>query len=183
MPPALAAAPRNCREVLARSAAVRSSRTILAATADRVRDAELGRAAVALHDDAVEPEEDRAVVVVGIEMVAQQLGRRARDQEADLRAQSNCWNARLSRSATKRAVPFDRLQRDVAREAVGHDHVDIAARELVALDEAVEAQRQVGRGAQRCGGIAELVGALHVLGADVEQRTRGALQVRVTMRA
>ena len=53
---------------------------------DRVGDALVGGAAMALHDEAVEAEEDRAIMVVRIEMVAQQLGRRPRDQEADLRA-------------------------------------------------------------------------------------------------
>ena len=53
---------------------------------DRIGDALVGGAAMALHDEAVEAEEDRAIMVVGIEMVAQQFGRRARDQEADLGA-------------------------------------------------------------------------------------------------
>ena len=53
---------------------------------DRVGDALLGSAAVALHDEAVQAEEDRAIMVVGIEMVLEQLGGGARDEEADLRA-------------------------------------------------------------------------------------------------
>jgi hypothetical protein len=40
--------------------------------------------AVAFHDDAVQAQEDRAIVIVRIEVVAQKLGRRARNQEADL---------------------------------------------------------------------------------------------------
>ena len=55
-----------------------SLRTMLAATLDRVGDALGVRAAVALHDQAVEPEEDRAIVVVGVEVDLQEVeGRRA----------------------------------------------------------------------------------------------------------
>src|SRR3546814_19450549 len=53
---------------------------------DGIGDALRVGAAVALEHDAVEAEEHRAVVIVRIEMVAQQFGRRARDQETDLRA-------------------------------------------------------------------------------------------------
>ena len=44
---------------------------------DRIGDALVGGAAMALHDEAVEAEEDRAIMVVRIEMVAEQFGRRA----------------------------------------------------------------------------------------------------------
>src|SRR3546814_14930309 len=54
--------------------------------ADRGRDARPGRAAVALHHQPVEAEKHRAVMVVGIEPVAQQIGRGLRDQETYLRA-------------------------------------------------------------------------------------------------
>ena len=36
-----------------------------------------------------------------------------------------------------------RLQRDVAGEALDHDHVDLALADLVALDEAVVVERQL----------------------------------------
>ena len=61
------------------------------------------------------------------------------------------------------------LERDVAGETVGDDDVDLAARELVALGEAVEAKRQIIGLAQQRGRGLELVGALQFLGADVEQ--------------
>src|SRR3546814_8130219 len=60
----------------------------LGAQMDAVRDPPRIGAAMALQHDAVEAEEHRAIVVIGIEMVAQQLGRGARDQKADLRARS-----------------------------------------------------------------------------------------------
>ena len=105
---------------------------------DRIGDALVGGAAMALHDQAVEAEEDRAIMVVRIEMVAQQFGRRARDQEADLRA-DRAGEGALQQVGDEARRALERLQRDIAGKAVGDDHVDVAARQLVALDEAVEA--------------------------------------------
>ena len=53
---------------------------------DGVGDTLGAGAAVALHHHAVEAQKDRAIVVVGVEMMAQQLGRRARHEESDFRA-------------------------------------------------------------------------------------------------
>src|SRR5690242_19331234 len=54
--------------------------------ADRVGDALRIGASVALHDEAVEAKENRAVVVVGVEMNLQQVECRARQSEAGLGA-------------------------------------------------------------------------------------------------
>src|SRR3546814_2983078 len=61
-------------------------------------------------------------------------------------------------------------------KTVVNDHVDIAARQFVALDEARELHRQPVRLAQPRGRIADLAGALQLFGADVEQRDARALQ-------
>src|SRR3546814_20193330 len=65
---------------------------------DGICDALRVGAAVALEHDAVEAEEHRAVVIVRIEMVAQQFGRRARDQETDLRARRRGEGAEIGRA-------------------------------------------------------------------------------------
>src|SRR5437764_12033646 len=55
--------------------------------ANRVGDAFRVRAAVTLHDQAVEAKEDRAVVVIRIEMMLEQVERRAGQGKAGLRTQ------------------------------------------------------------------------------------------------
>ena len=87
-------------------------------------------------------------------------------------------NARLQQVGDEPRGALRGLERDVARKAVAHDHVDVAARQLVALDEAGEGQRQMRRRAQRLRRFADDVGALHVLGADVEQRDARAIRGR-----
>jgi hypothetical protein len=68
--------------------------------------------------------------------------------------------------------PLERLQRDVAGEAVGHDHVDLAGQQVAALHVASETQWQGSprrvRGKQFVRPPGELV-ALARLGADGEQ--------------
>ena len=123
---------------------------------------------MALHDNAVEPEEDRAIVIVGIELNAQQVQRRLGKQEARLRSEAGGEGAAQQIGDEARRA-LHRLERDVARKAVGDDDVGLAAAESVALDEAVERQGQMAGGAQPGGGVLDLVGALHLLGADVEQ--------------
>ena len=123
---------------------------------------------MALHDQAVEAEEDRAIVIVRIEMDLEQVERRPRQREAGLRPKrAREGAAQQVGDEARRALGG--LERDVARKAVGDDHIDLAARQLVALGEAVEAERQIVGVAQQRRGFLELVGALQFLGADVEQ--------------
>ena len=82
-------------------------------------------------------EEYGAIVVVGIKMVAQQLRRRTRDQEADFRA-DRAGEGALQQVGDESGGALGGLERDIAGEAVAHDHVMVAAREPVALDEAGE---------------------------------------------
>ncbi|PAV68946.1 hypothetical protein WR25_16046 [Diploscapter pachys] len=99
----------------------------LGGIADRGGDAAFVGAAVALHDDAVEAQEDRAIVIVGIEVVAQQLGRRTRDQEADLRADRAAERA-LEQIGDEARRPLGGLQRDIAGEAVADDDVVVSGK-------------------------------------------------------
>ena len=130
---------------------------------------------MALHDDAVEAEEDRAVVVVRIEMV------RAAARSPGARSGSRAWSgsscvkARRSRSVTNRAVPSIVFSAILPEKPSVDDHVDLAAAEPVALDEAVELA-SAGASAARSVAAAslQLIGALHLLGADVEQARRAA---------
>ena len=130
---------------LSRSSAIfrmMSLRTMPHGDADRVGDALGLGAAMALHHQAVEAEEDRAIMVVGVEVDLEQVERRPRQREAGLGAKRALEGAAQQVGDEPRRA-LRGLERDVAGEAVGNDHVDGAARQLVALGEAVEAERQV----------------------------------------
>src|SRR3546814_1922846 len=88
----------------------------LGAEVDAVRDPLRIGAAMALQDHAVEAEEHRAIVVIGIEMVAQQLGRGARNQKAELRAR-RAGEGAAGQVGDETRRPLDRLQRDIRSEA------------------------------------------------------------------
>ena len=72
---------------------------------DRVGDADFVGAAMALHDDAVEAEEDRAIMIVGVEMVRAADSVAGREIRKPIFERIELVKARRSRSATKRAVP------------------------------------------------------------------------------
>src|ERR1700730_9626128 len=128
------------------------------ADADGVGEADGVRAAMALHRDAVESEEDGAVVAPGIEPLTQLLERGRGKDIADA-----CGQRMLERRAQELGEQprraFRGLQRDVAGEAVGDDDVDRAGGDVVPLDEAMEAD---GRAwvTQARGGYAQLLMAL-----------------------
>ena len=157
---------------------VRSSRTIFAATPIAVRDAGLVGAAVALHDDAVEPEEDRAVVIVGIEMMRAAV--RSPGARSGSRSSSapSCGTRACSRSATKRAVPSTVFSA-ILPEKPSHTITSTSPRD--SLSPSMKPLKVSGRCvAARSAAAASrmLVGALHVLGADVEQRDARASRGR-----
>ena len=149
---------------------------------DRIGDARGGGAAVAFHHHAVEPEEDRAVVVVGIEMVLQQLGRRARDQEAELRAQ-RAGEARCAAGrSTKRAAP------SIAFSAILPENPSVTTTSTsprlilsASMKPSNSAPAPVAA-LQLAGGFLQLVGALGLLGADVEQAHARRARSPVTIR-
>src|SRR3546814_16334348 len=85
-------------------------------------------------------EKHRAVMVVGIEPVAQQIGRGLRDQETYLRARRAAEGAAQQIGDEARGALCG-LERDVTRKAVAHDHVDLAARPPVARSK----ERRVGK--------------------------------------
>src|SRR3546814_15896590 len=108
-------------------------------------------------------------MVVGIEPVAQQIGRGLRDQETYLRARRAAEGAAQQIGDEARGALCG-LERDVTRKAVAHDHVDLAARQPVALDEAGEIERQMIRIAQHRGGIADRDRKSVVMGKRVSVR-------------
>ena len=80
-------------------------------------------AAVALHHQAVQAEEDRAVVVVGVEMNLKQVERWLRKREACLLPQRALERAAQQIGDEARSA-LRRLQCDVAGEAVSHHNID-----------------------------------------------------------
>src|SRR3546814_7642464 len=72
--------------------------------------------------------------MVLIEMVAQQFGRRARDQETDLRARRRGEGA-AQQVGDEARRPLHGLERDIARKTIVDDDVDVTARQLVARSE------------------------------------------------
>jgi hypothetical protein len=135
--------------------------------ADRAR----GRSAVRDHDAAAEPEQRRAAVALGVEALAQLAEPAALQQRAEPPGPgSREGGAQFGRREPHRS--FERLQRHVAGEPVGDDHVDRAGHQVAALDVAREVERQ--RAALRFGGEQLMRPAgQHVplarLGADGEQ--------------
>ena len=127
---------------------------------------------MAFDDQPVEAEEHRAIVVIGVEMDLEHVQRGLRQGEAGLRAERR-GEGTAQQVGDEAGGALGGLQGDIAREAVGDHDIDFAARQLVALGKAIEAHRQVGCLAQHRGGFLELVGALQLLGADVEQLDPG----------
>ena len=75
---------------------------------DRIRHAVTCRAAVAFDDDPVQTHEHRAIMVVGVKMMSEQFGRRARHQKAEFGPQRAGKGAAQKVSDESRR-PLDRL--------------------------------------------------------------------------
>ena len=90
------------------------------------------------------PRKTAPLWLFGIEMVASSsvAGREIRKPIFD---RIELVKARRRRSVTKRAVPSTVFSAMLPGKAVGDDDVGAAARDLVALDEAVEAHAEIGR--------------------------------------
>src|SRR5689334_12904761 len=101
---------------------------------------------MAIYGNTIEPQEDRAVVAPRIRAHAQRIQRRARQDISQSRNQRSL-DAALQEFGIELRRSLEGLERNVAGEAVGHDDVDRAAGDVVALDEAVELAR-LARGAQ-----------------------------------
>ena len=115
--------------------------------ANGIGDAFGARTAMAFDDHAVEAEENRAIVIVGVKVMAHQLGCRARDEEAELGPNGACKGA-AQQVRHEAGGALHRLQRDVAGKAIAHDDVGQAAGDLVAFNEAVKVHVQMVCGAQ-----------------------------------
>ena len=173
---------RNCR-VLGDPPASRSSRTIFAAAPIALATPSCVGAAVAFHHQAAQPEKHRAVVVVGIEMV--RAATRSPGARSGSRSSSapNWRNARRSRSATKRAVPSTVFSA-ILPEKPSDTITSTSPRD--SLSPSMKPSKVSGRcvaARERAAPRRASLGALHVLGADVEQRDARALRDRATMRA
>ena len=118
-------------------------------------------AAMRLHHHAVQPDHHRAVVAPRIEPLAQPLQPRPGQQVGEpARPAVGEHLAQQVADQPQRALAG--LQRDVAGEAVGDDHVGGAGGDVVALDEAVELRADMA-GAQDFRGLAQRVVALQLL--------------------
>ena len=135
--------------------------------ADGVGEAQRIRAAVALHADPVEAQEYAAIVAARIDPLAQLRPGAGGEQIADL-GEGRGAEGVADELCVELGRALDRLQRDVAGEAVGDDDVDDAGTDVVALDEAVEEDRRA-LAAQHGRGLTQLLVALQFLGADVQQ--------------
>src|ERR1051326_2971243 len=125
-------------------------------------------AAVAFDDDAVQPEKHAAVRTARVDALPQPLKRRAGEQIADARAKRAAHGvphvlAHLPRRA------FGGLERNVAGKAFGHDDVDLAEADIVALDEADIFKVWQFLLAQHAAGLAHRLEALDLFDADVEE--------------
>ena len=105
-------------------------------------------AAVALHDDAHEPDQRRAVVPARIHPPLERHQRRIGERGGEL-AQRIARELGLQEFVEDRDETLGRLQRDVADEAVADDDVGRSLVDVVALDVAVEVE---ARGLEQLGG-------------------------------
>src|SRR5438105_5815806 len=113
--------------------------------ADRVRDRGARRVAVRDHGEPAEAEEICAAVGVGVEPVPEPPGSRANQQAAELAARRR-GDLGAQRVEDRADRPFERLQDDIAREAVGDDDIGGAAEDVAALG--VAGELEVARGEQ-----------------------------------
>ena len=109
-------------------------------------------AAVALDDDAVEAEEDPAVGLARIHLVAQRAERRAGPEH------SPAWPPGPAQRLLEKMEDLARgalgsLERDIAGEALGDHHIDRPLADVVALDEA-EISNRPSPLAQHAAGLA-----------------------------
>src|SRR5579883_3494 len=144
--------------------------------ADRIGKAQRVGAAMALDADAVEPEEDRAVVAARIEPLAQLLERARGEEIADARHQRilKGGTQEVHEQACRSLAHF---YGDVAGKAVGHDDVYRACSNVVAFDKAVKADRRAGIAQPRAGAAHGII-ALEILDADIEQSDRRLQQAK-----
>src|SRR5437867_809674 len=78
---------------------------------------------------------------------------------------------RLEKLAEELAHSLRRLDRDIARKAVGHDHIDSPCGNIVTFDEPVKMDR--GQGIAQTGArLADGIVSLQILGAHIEQTDR-----------
>ena len=138
--------------------------------ADGVGETERVGRAVTFDRDAGQSQEHRAVVAARVEPRRKFPQRAAGKQVADARRQRLAERAaqRIRRTAWR---GLRRLQRDIAGEPVGDDHIDGAGRDVVALDKAVKTDRRHAA-AQPGGGATHRIVSLEVLGADIQQPDR-----------
>ena len=100
-----------------------------------------GARAVGDHHGAAEAEQDRSAVAFRVEPRGELAQPAALQERADPCGPCGGQRgAQLGRGEPDRAL--ERLQRDVAREAVGDDHVELAGQQVAAFHVAREAQRQ-----------------------------------------
>ena len=142
---------------------------------DRVGEAFGVGAAVALDDDAVEAEEDAAVRLARIHLVAERAECAARQQVAEPGRQRAVHLA-LEDLAELAGGALGRLERDIAGKAFGHHHVDRPLADVVALDEAGIFDLRPLTFAQDAAGLAHLFEPLDLLDADIEQPDRRPLE-------
>ena len=92
---------------------------------------------MALHNHAVEAKEDRSIVIVRIEMMAQQFRRRARDQEAKLGSQRT-GEGLAQEIGHKASRAFNRLQCNISGKSVRHYNVCLTTVALVGFDKTIK---------------------------------------------
>src|SRR5271156_581484 len=134
---------------------------------DRGREAFGIRPAMALDDNAVEPEEHPAIDAARIHPFAQMPESRTREQVADARAQGACHRIAQILAELPRGA-FGGFKRDIAGKPFGHDNIDFALADIVAFDEALIIEIGQRLLAQDAAGLAHLFQAFGLLGTDIE---------------
>ncbi len=132
--------------------------------------------AMTFHHDTVQAQKHRTIMVVGVQMMLEQMHGGLGNQEADLGPDgAGKGGAQQIGDETGRALR--RLQRHIAGKTVADDDIGLATSDLVAFGKAIERQGQARRRAQDRGGVTDFFRALHVFRADVHDANARAFKI------
>src|SRR5262249_53971992 len=132
--------------------------------------------AVALDDDAVEPEEHAAVRLARIHFVAQRGERIARQHITEPRAQRSLHGVSQI-GAELAGGPFRRLDGDVAGKPFGDDHVRYTRADAGALDEPDIVEARQLSFPQNAPGLAQGLQSFDFFDSNVENPDRGLIDI------
>src|SRR5690554_2177579 len=124
-------------------------------------------AAMTLHCNTVKTEENRAVVAPRVDSLAELVHGRSGKQIAQAGEQRTAKSP-PEKLGVQCGGTFCSLERDVAGEAIGHNHVDGSLGDIISFHKADKLTRE-GQGAQQGGCFLQRFAALHVFRSNIQE--------------